>query len=148
MSDPFTKTERSKIMSLVRSRGNKATELAAIKLFRQQQIIGWRRNYPLLGKPDFVFPAARLALFVDGCFWHSCPMHRTTPATNQLFWERKLRRNKIRDTFVTRRLQSNGWRVLRIWQHDLSRKQRDRCAARLRRALKATSSRDRLMRAA
>jgi DNA mismatch endonuclease (patch repair protein) len=90
--------------------------------------------WPLYGRPDFVFPADRLAVFVDGCFWHGCPKHYTRPANNRAFWERKLRANRARDRQVNRELKRLGWRVLRVWEHDLRQPNR-RCMARLRRLL-------------
>ena len=119
MADVFTPNKRSEIMSNVKSHGNSATELRLIKLFRQQSIGGWRRNYALLGKPDFVFPKERLVVFIDGCFWHSCPTHGSVPMSNVEFWSRKLQRNRARDRLVTRQLRKTGWRVIRIWQHEL-----------------------------
>lgn len=135
MSDIYSRQKRSEIMSRVRGKGNKSTELRLIKLFREHRIRGWRRNYPLFGKPDFVFPQLRLALFVDGCFWHGCPSHASMPVANREFWERKLRRNKERDREVNRTLRAKGWRVLRIWQHELARKNEGRLVARVRRGL-------------
>ena len=119
MADVFSKTKRSKVMSQIRSSGNKDTELALIRIFRTNQMTGWRRNHNLEGKPDFVFPKDRLALFVDGCFWHGCPAHSRPPKSNQLYWREKLLRNKRRDLLVGRRLRKQGWRVLRIWEHEL-----------------------------
>ena len=75
MPDVFTKAKRSEVMSRIRGRGNKDTELALAKLLRRHRITGWRRNQPVFGKPDFVFPKLKLAVFVDGCFWHGCPKH-------------------------------------------------------------------------
>ena len=72
-------------------------------------------------KVDFVFRQVRLAIFVDGCFWHGCPKHATKPKNNRAFWRRKLAANKVRDTLVTRRLRRAGWRVLRVWEHELAR---------------------------
>src|SRR5208283_2270871 len=100
MSDVFSKAKRSEVMSRIRSRGNKDTELALAKLFRRYNITGWRRNQPLFGKPDFVFPKFKLAIFVDGCFWHGCPKHATKPKNNRAFWYRKLSANKARDRLV------------------------------------------------
>lgn len=119
MADVFSKRKRSQIMSRVKGGGNTATELKLIKLFRLNHITGWRRNYPLLGRPDFVFPAERLSVFVDGCFWHGCPIHKSRPLTNPVFWRQKLEKNKVRDRFVARALKARGWRVIRIWQHEL-----------------------------
>lgn len=135
MSDVFSSRERSRIMSLVRSRGNENTELLLARILRANAVKGWRRNYRLFGNPDFVFPDARLAVFVDGCFWHSCRRHRSVPSTNRDFWTKKLRRNRSRDRLVTRTLRLRGWRVLRIWQHELQRKYRRSLIRRLQNAL-------------
>ena len=70
MADVFTRTKRSDVMSRIRSRGNRDTELRMIQLFREHQITGWRRNTRVFGRPDFVFPRPKIAVFVDGCFWH------------------------------------------------------------------------------
>jgi DNA mismatch endonuclease (patch repair protein) len=67
-------------------------------------------------KPDFVFRQVRLAVFVDGCFWHGCPKHATKPANNRAFWKKKLAGNKTRDRVVNRILRRAGWRVIRIWE--------------------------------
>src|SRR5438874_1760060 len=114
MSDVFTKEKRSQVMSRIRSAGNRDTELAMLALLRQNGITGWRRSQKTFGKPDFVFPKLRLALFVDGCFWHGCPRHGTTPKTNRSFWENKFSRNKERDKNVNQELRKRGWRVIRI----------------------------------
>ena len=123
MPDVFSKAKRSEVMSRIRGRGNKDTELALMKLLRSHHITGWRRNQNVFGKPDFVFPKARLALFVDGCFWHCCPKHCNTPASNRAFWKKKLAANKARDRRVNRELRKLGWRVVRIWEHDVAKRQ-------------------------
>jgi DNA mismatch endonuclease (patch repair protein) len=133
MPDVFTKAKRSEVMSRIRGHGNKETELALMNLLRSYHIIGWRRHQPVFGKPDFVFPAVKVAVFVDGCFWHCCPQHATRPATRRAFWLKKLGNNKARDRRVTRELRRRGWRVLRIWEHEL--KKPTRCLARVVRAL-------------
>ena len=121
---------------MIRARGNKDTELKLMARFRAERITGWRRNQKLFGKPDFVFPTLKLAVFVDGCFWHGCPKHATSPVNNAEFWEKKLNANKLRDKLVTKSLRKDGWRVLRIWEHELTRKNDGRLRARLRRALR------------
>lgn len=135
MPDIFTKKKRSDVMSRIRGRGNKDTELALAKLFRWHKITGWRRNQKIFGKPDFIFPKLKLALFVDGCFWHGCPKHETKPKNNRAFWRRKFSRNKKRDVLVTRTLRRAGWRVLRIWEHELARKNEARLLRRIQQAL-------------
>ena len=70
-------------------------------------------------RPDFVFRKARVAVFVDGCFWHGCPKHCKLPVNNRAFWRRKLAVNRARDRLVTRSLRRLGWRVIRLWEHEL-----------------------------
>ncbi len=135
MADVFSAKKRSAIMSRVRSKGNRATELRLITLLRHAKITGWRRNWPLFGHPDIVFPKHRVAIFVDGCFWHCCPIHRTRPATNRAFWDKKLARNIARDRLVISTLQAAGWFVLRIWQHELGRNVQHKCLERVCKAL-------------
>lgn len=165
MPDVFTKAKRSAVMARIRSRGNQATEGALAAVFRAQGITGWRRHRQIKLKgsrvqglkrsrgragstvqrfnasthfsvrPDFVFPKLRVAVFVDGCFWHACPQHATQPKGNAAFWRAKLARNQARDRLVTRSLRRAGWRVLRLWEHELARKRAARLVARLRRVL-------------
>lgn len=119
MTDVFTKAKRSEVMSRIRGHGNKDTELALAKLLRTHRITGWRRHQPVFGKPDFIFSKCRLAVFVDGCFWHGCPRYGTRPKNNRAFWRKKLLANKRRDALVTRTLRGAGWQVIRIWEHEL-----------------------------
>jgi len=122
--DVFTKSKRSAVMSRIRGSGNKDTELALIKIFRAHKITGWRRRQLIFGKPDFVFPKLKVAIFVDGCFWHACPKHGTQPRSNAAFWRKKLAANKKRDRLVNAILRSADWRVLRIWEHELKNEAR------------------------
>jgi len=132
--DVFTKEKRSEVMSHIRGKGNKDTELVMIQILRSSHISGWRRNQAVLGKPDFVFYPLRpsgtspksqragfrgVALFVDGCFWHGCPKHSNMPRNNRAFWAKKLQGNKDRDKFVARELRKMGWKVVRVWEHEL-----------------------------
>lgn len=119
MADIWNKERRSRVMSLIRCEGNKSTELKLIAIFREFAITGWRRKQKLIGKPDFVFRKDRLALFVDGCFWHACPLCCRHPASNQKFWSEKMRKNRARDRYVTRQLSERGWKVVRLWEHQL-----------------------------
>jgi len=135
MADIFSKEKRSAVMAAIRSRGNRATELKLMALLRKHRITGWRRGFPLFGKPDFVFPALKLAVFVDGDFWHGHPTRSRVPATRKKFWAAKINRNRTRDRLVTRTLRSNGWRILRIWEHALSRKMQAGTIGRIMRAM-------------
>lgn len=133
MADVFSQKKRSEIMSRVKGRGNQLTELRLIELFRAHGFSGWRRNTRVFGRPDFVFPRLRIAVFVDGCFWHGCPLHGSMPKTNRKFWSKKLTRNKARDRLVMRELRNLGWKPIRVWQHELRRP--DQLARRLGRVL-------------
>jgi DNA mismatch endonuclease (patch repair protein) len=128
---------RSQLMSRIRSRGNKKTEIALIRLLRARRITGWRRHQPLPGRPDFLFRREHVAVFVDGCFWHGCPVCYRRPSSNQAFWDQKLKTNRARDRRVTSELRATGWTVLRIWEHQLT-KGGDACIRRLLSALNPT----------
>ena len=166
MPDVFTKAKRSQVMSRIRSRGNRDTEQALAARFRRHGITGWRRHLQLVVRsrrrqsahspppspprkngadsrlrlrvrPDFVFPKLRLAVFVDGCFWHACPLHATKPRNNAAFWRKKLAGNRARDRKVNRALRDAGWRVLRLWEHELARRREAQLLVKLRKALAA-----------
>lgn len=124
MSDVFTPEKRSDVMSRIRGKGNRDTELAMIRILREHHISGWRRNKAIFGKPDFVFPKTKVALFVDGCFWHGCPKHSNMPRNNRDFWMKKLVGNVRRDHLVSRKLRKSGWTVIRVWEHDLPKSNR------------------------
>ena len=119
VADVFTKKKRSQVMAAIRSKGNKATELKLASILRAAHITNWRRHPPLPGRPDFAFRRARLAVFVDGCFWHGCRWHCRMPQDNREYWQRKISRNAIRDRATTQVLRRAGWQVLRIWAHSL-----------------------------
>lgn len=106
-------------MSTIRGRRNKSTELALVAIFRLHGITGWRRHLNLPGRPDFVFRRDRLVIFVDGCFWHGCPAHSRHVSASGKYWIEKIARNRERDRRVRRVLRASGWRVIRIWEHDL-----------------------------
>lgn len=122
MTDVFSSEKRSQIMRSVKSKGNKSTELKLIRIFKENKIIGWRRNYKLVGKPDFVFPIDRIAIFVDGCFWHGHDCRNVKPDSNKEYWTKKISSNKIRDKKNTELLSAKNWRVVRLWECDLKKK--------------------------
>lgn len=96
---------------------------------------GWKKNVSdITGKPDVVFSGERVVMFVDGCFWHGCPIcNRKLPQTNREYWERKIKRNIELAKLHDERLQSEGWTVVRIWEHEVTDKAIIR--ARIRHAL-------------
>ena len=125
MSDIFSSEKRSAVMKAVKSRNTKTTELKMIEIFKELHIIGWRRTYPLIGKPDFVFPKKRIVVFVDGCFWHGHDCRNVTPSDNAEFWEAKRLYNKKHDEEVTQTLVQKNWTVIRIWECELKKKNRE-----------------------
>lgn len=161
MADVFDLAKRSEVMSRIRGKGNKTTELALIAAFRQAGITGWRRHVHcrvkdrrarfstvadkspvLVIRPDFVFRTQRIAIFVDGCFWHQCPLHSKVPESNRAFWKQKLQRNVERDAESNKALKAEAWTVVRIWEHDLlDPKCLSRAVARVRRRLLAAATR-------
>lgn len=136
MADVFDKGKRSEIMRRVRSRGNKTTELKLIEVFHELGITGWRRNYTVAGHPDFVFLKNRVAIFVDGCFWHGHDCRNTHPAENAIYWKDKQERNKRHDAQVTVNFEKRGWTVIRIWECELKKVNRSVLKEKLIRNLK------------
>jgi DNA mismatch endonuclease (patch repair protein) len=124
MSDIFDNEKRSYIMSRVRSKNNKSTELELIKFFKENNITGWKRNYPVKGHPDFVFLDKKIAIFVDGCFWHGHDCRNTRPSDNAEYWRKKRERNIKHDKEITELFEKRGWTVIRIWECELKRKNR------------------------
>ncbi|MEY8575041.1 very short patch repair endonuclease [Oscillospiraceae bacterium 21-37] len=122
MADIFDKQQRSQIMRKVKSSGNKSTELRLISVFKENNISGWRRNYAVKGHPDFVFLKMKIAVFVDGCFWHGHDCRNTTPSDNKEYWDRKRQRNIQHDREVTAIFEARGWTVIRIWECELKKK--------------------------
>jgi DNA mismatch endonuclease (patch repair protein) len=184
----FVEAERSEVMARIRSRGNRDAEVALARLLRANGITGWRRQQVVRihgerrrartaeaqrrrrrglrqSRPtnvgiDFLFPKQRVAVFVDGCFWHGCPVHSpparwlakstmpvaagsrkasTARRSGKQFWRAKLTANQQRDRFVNRQLRRQGWRVVRIWEHELvgGSSRHDETAQRLLRKIRA-----------
>ncbi|MFB3851286.1 MAG: very short patch repair endonuclease [Acidobacteriota bacterium] len=138
--DTFTKTERSKIMAKVKREGNLSTENEFILFLKRNKIGGWRRKYPLLGNPDFVFARLKIAVFIDGCFWHGCPDHCRMPATNISYWKKKISGNIKRDKRTTSILKKSGWTVLRIWEHELKKRNEKKLVCKLLKRIQTAKS--------
>ena len=121
MADVYSPEKRSEVMKKVRSKKNKSTELRLIEIFKQYGVTGWRRNYPVKGHPDFVFLDKKIAIFVDGCFWHGHDCRNTKPENNKEYWVKKQMGNITHDKEVTALFQNRGWKVLRIWECELKK---------------------------
>ncbi len=119
MVDVFDESKRSLVMAGIRSTGSRSTELLLRTLFECHGVLGWvEHDASLPGKPDFTFTSEKVAVFVDGCFWHGCPhcADGHTPKSNEDYWSRKIGLNKQRDRQVSRALRGSGWSVVRIWE--------------------------------
>lgn len=117
MVDVLTPEQRKRCMSSVKNKGT-SIELELRKALWSEGL-RYRLKSKLLGKPDLVFVSSKVVVFVDGCFWHGCPIHGETPDTNSDFWRKKISGNVERDDFVSRSLIDQGWEVLRFWEHEI-----------------------------
>ena len=108
-------------MRAVKSKDSKM-ELAVRKILNQKKLRYKKNVRGLPGTPDIAFPDRKLGIFLDSCFWHGCAKHGTFPATRPKFWAKKIARNKTRDKAVNRHYKKMGWKAMRIWEHDLKKK--------------------------
>ena len=112
--------QRSRQMAAVKGRGNKTTETSLRMALVRSGISGWRMHpRGIRGKPDFFFPDGKAVVFVDGCFWHGCPDCGHIPRKNSAFWKAKIKRNRQRDHETTDHLRRSGFRVTRLWEHEI-----------------------------
>lgn len=112
--------KRSKTMSAIKGQGNRTTEARLRFAFVGAGLSGWQVHPAgVEGHPDFLFREAKLAIFVDGCFWHGCPKCGHYPANNQAYWREKIEVNRRRDRRVSTHLRQQGYEVIRIWEHEL-----------------------------
>jgi DNA mismatch endonuclease, patch repair protein len=113
---------RRRIMQANRRRDTALEKTVRSALFAAG--LRYRVDYPIrVGgrrpiRPDIVFTRQRVAIFVDGCFWHGCPQHATQSATNTAYWQQKIAENRVRDARNTADLQAEGWTVIRVWEHE------------------------------
>lgn len=114
MVDNLTKAQRSFCMSKIRSKRTKAE-------LKHKASNKWLEFQPkgLYGNPDFIDWRKKVVVFVDGCFWHKCPEHFVEPKSNKKYWLPKLDRNAVRDKEVSMAYENSGWKVVRIWEHQL-----------------------------
>lgn len=119
MTDTVNQETRSKIMAKVHSRGTKLEKLLLSVLIQR----GWdffeEQAQDVVGHPDFVYRACKVAIFVDSCYWHGCRQHLRMPSSNVDYWTKKIARNKKRDARVRKQLREDGWHVVSIWEHEL-----------------------------
>lgn len=134
MADRLTKEQRSKVMSHIRS-VNTSLEVSFRKLLSKNRIKGYRLYYKILGKPDIVFPSKKVAIFIDGDFWHGYNWKNLHKIPPEKYWQRKIERTIDRDKRYTRALRKERWLVLRFWEHQI-KKSSAYCLKRIKQALK------------
>lgn len=120
MVDVFSKQKRSEVMSKVRHKDSKIEVEFRKKLWAE----GFRyikNSAKYFGKPDIVLPKYKTVIFIDSCFWHGCKRHGSIPATRVMFWTEKIDRNKSRDKEVNKYYKKEGWKAIRVWEHDLKK---------------------------
>jgi DNA mismatch endonuclease, patch repair protein len=118
MTDVLTLAQRKLNMSRIKAK-NTGPEIKLRKLLSAHDIRGYRIHYNLPGKPDIVFTKKKIAIFIDGCFWHKCPVCFQEPETRKEFWMKKIQSNIDRDKKVNDQLKDDGWTVMRFWEHDV-----------------------------
>lgn len=139
MTDRVSPAERSAIMRQVK-RAHTAPELRLRAALRELGVRGYRLHRPgLSGRPDLSFGRARIAVFVDGCFWHGCARCNRRSATRADYWAAKIARNRRRDRRNARALRAAGWRVFRVWECRVNRNPAS-CARRLLAAVESSTS--------
>ena len=116
-TDVMTRKQRSNCMSRIRGKDTVPEMILRRALWARG--LRYRLHYRITGRPDIVFPKQKIAIFIDGCFWHGCPAHRTYPKNNADFWRTKIENNIARDADVTKILEAEGWTVLRFWEHQI-----------------------------
>ncbi len=122
MADTVSKQKRSEIMSLVRSKETKI-EITFRKALWQKGLRYRKNSTKYFGKPDILLKRYKTVIFLDSCFWHGCKKHCRMPATRKEYWEAKIERNKQRDKEVINHYKKLGWKIFRIWEHQIAKEQ-------------------------
>ena len=137
MVDVLTKKQRSYNMSQIKGKNTKP-EIRLRKELLSKGLKGYRIHKNITGKPDIIFPKQKIAIFIDGCFWHRCPVCYKEPKTNSKFWSEKIESNKLRDKKINVQLKKKGWRVLRFWEHEI-KKDVSGCADKIKKVISQTT---------
>lgn len=117
MTDKITKEQRSKVMKSIRAQSKLENQVSKALWSKGMR---FRKNVrSLYGTPDISIKKYKLVIFIDSCFWHSCPIHGSIPKSNQEYWQLKIQRNILHDREVTSYYKKNGWYIIRVWEHDI-----------------------------
>lgn len=123
--DNLTRSQRRKNMQNIRSTGT-APETLIMRALRRKNIYFAKNVKSIIGKPDIVFRRKKIVVFIDSDFWHVHPRRFIMPQSNKRYWKEKIRRNRERDNEVNQELGRAGWKIIRIWEHDIKRNS-DKC---------------------
>jgi DNA mismatch endonuclease (patch repair protein) len=120
MADNLNPEDRRKTMQAVKGKGTRL-ERRLFAMLAGMRVKGWKKNASdIEGKPDVVFSHEKLAIFIDGCFWHGCPVcNRKLPETNHEYWVRKINRNVELAKIHNQKLADDGWIIIRVWEHEI-----------------------------
>jgi len=132
--DNLSREDRRKNMRNIRSKGTKP-EITLINELRKNKLKFETHISDIVGKPDIIFRRKKIAVFIDSDFWHGHPKRFIMPKSNKKYWQNKIKRNIIRDKYVTNKLRREGWSVLRIWEFDIKHNL-DKCINRIVRKYK------------
>ena len=124
MADIFTKEKRSEVMSKIRPEGTKP-ELLVFSYLRKNKIHFQKHYKRAAGSPDIAVPSKKLAVFIDGDFWHGYQFSRWKHKLPQVYWQDKIETNIKRDKKTFAKLRRDGWKVMRVWEHNLTKRRRD-----------------------
>jgi DNA mismatch endonuclease, patch repair protein len=131
--DNLSAEQRRKNMQNIRGAGT-GIEMRIVSILKRTDLRFVTNDHTLFGKPDIVFRRARVAVFLDSCFWHLCPYHKTMPKSNRKYWIAKLEGNRRRDRIVDLKLRHSSWTVIRFWEHSI-RQRPDHCVQRILRTV-------------
>ena len=115
--DTLTKDKRGKLMAKIKGKDTKIEKL--VRLTLKNQGVKFKANPNMYGHPDIIIPKRKIAIFLDGCFWHGCKKDKTIPKSNTTYWELKIKTNKKRDKAIAKTLKNRGWTVVRVWEHQI-----------------------------
>lgn len=134
MADIFTKEKRSEVMSRIRPKGTKP-EMKVFRYLRKEKIYFQKHYKRAKGSPDIAIPSKKIAIFIDGDFWHGYKFDEWKENLPKVYWQDKIQANVNRDKKTFAQLRREGWRVMRVWEHELTEKKKDRAFARISRFL-------------
>lgn len=131
MADIFTKEKRSEVMSRIRPKGTKP-EMKVFRFLRKERIYFQKHYKRVAGSPDVAVPSRKIAVFIDGDFWHGYQFAKWRDKLPKVYWQDKIAANIRRDRRTFAALRKNGWKVMRVWEHELTEKRKEKAFEKIR----------------